>query len=122
MNVTANDIFAAKGGIESPELDRCCDWLSELLEDFKILAANEIFKMGKEEGFSKNTKKRAKKKLKVKSSYEWDEQSQRKWYWRLPEQEDNQYQLQNLRQIKEKTASDLKKVMENTGDSKRISP
>jgi hypothetical protein len=92
-----------------------------LAEKYEKILATEILEMGKQEGFSKRTIYRAKKKLKIKSKSESNEKNQKETYWLLREKEDNQPQLSDLKQIKEKTASDLKKIMETTNEPKSAS-
>lgn len=67
-----------------PELTSCKKWLRELLKDGRKLVG-ECISLGKVEGFSEGTVKRASREMKLIKDHEG-----KQYFWRLPQQEQSQ--------------------------------
>jgi hypothetical protein len=81
------EIFPQRFNIESPELNRAVAWLKNLFLDGNPLPSKKIFSLAKEQGFTKWTLQRARKKIGIKCFPKKDEFGQIYWSWKLPRSE-----------------------------------
>ncbi len=99
VNITADDVFAPKGGIEAPERQRAVEWLKQTLSGVDSIPSNEMLKLAKEQGFKERTLQGARKELGIKCFPTFDEDGNKYWAWRLPKQDGKQKIIPGLEKI-----------------------
>ena len=82
VDITADDVFANKSQRQEGELQLAIEFLEEIFESVSSIAAKEIFKLAKIEGYSEKTIRRAKKELKIISYKDADEDGKIAWFWK----------------------------------------
>lgn len=107
--ITSSELFAGKGGIEAPERNRAIEWLKEIFSEGRPIPSKEIFEMAKQEEFNKKTLQRARKEIGIKCYIECDDENNRVWYWRMPDNE--QMSLADLQNAQQKSLDKVNQMM-----------
>jgi hypothetical protein len=84
VNVPAELILSSQSNIESPELNRAIDWLSNLLANGQPLPSRKISRLAELQFFKDKTLQRARKELGIVCFPDFDEQGNKLWLWKLP--------------------------------------
>ena len=91
VDITADDVFANKSQRQEGELQLAIEFLEEIFESVSSIAAKEIFKQAKIEGYSEKTIRRAKKQLKIISYKDSDEDGNTVWFWKRKTKREEAY-------------------------------
>lgn len=71
-------------------MNKCEQWLKELLEKHEFMLVQDVHARGKEQGFKKSEVKAAKKSLGVQTIHQFDKEGELpNWFWVLPGSDTN---------------------------------
>jgi putative DNA primase/helicase len=84
VNVPAELMLSSQSNIDSPELNRAIDWLTNLLANGQPLPSRKILRLAELQFFKNGTLQRARKEIGVVCFPDFDEEGNKLWLWKLP--------------------------------------